>query len=152
MIHFQPMHRSISCVAIAAALLLAGCLPEPPKPPPEIGVHVASGADDSARIQFTVTVTGSLVLGVRSRQFGMRPDKSLLLSTPADVVVNKGAGSAVIVALDSSGRLAISPLDRADSATATARGRAVRITRVGNTQHLIAAAVPDTLIHPRSKR
>jgi len=128
--------------AAPALGLVALCACTTPARPREIGVHVAGAANDSARMRFTVTVVGTLELGIRSTVMAMRPDKSLLLSTPADIVVNKGAGSAVIALADSGSALRVTPLDPADSAKATATARAVRLTRQENDRHLTAQAVP----------
>ncbi len=144
-------HRHCAAV-VFAALLATGCLPEPPRPPAEFGVHVASAANDSARARFTVTVKGSLELGIRSTIVAMEPDSSLLLATPADLVVNKGTGSAVITAADSGAELSVTPLDRADSAHATASGHAVGIARAGDSRHVTARAVAaSTRTAPKEK-
>lgn len=127
--------------AALGALLLAACLPDTPHPPAEFGVHVAAAGNDSARAKFTVVVKGSLELGIRSTIVAMEPDSSLLLATPADLVVNKGFGSAVIAAADSAVDLQITPLDHADSARATARGHAVRLTRADSARHVTVQAV-----------
>ncbi len=123
-------------------LLLAACQSRSPKPSGEFGVHVASALSDTASAHFTVHIDGTLQLGIRSRIVAMEPDSSLLLSTPADVVVNEGLGSVVVAAADSGVVLVVTPLDRADSAHATARAHAIRVARVGDTRHL--TAMPDT--------
>ena len=64
---------------------------------------------------------------------------TVMLATPADLVVNKGLGSVVVSAADSGGLLAVTALDRADSAHATVRAHAVRVARVGNTRHVTAS-------------
>ncbi|HVA57836.1 MAG: hypothetical protein WBQ26_15815 [Gemmatimonadaceae bacterium] len=115
----------------------------------EFGVHVASAANAMASLRFKVTVTGSLELGIRAPFFAMQRDKSLILSTPADLLVNKGTGSAVIAAADSSAILTVMPLDSSDVGVASARGHAVRIERVGDTRHLTAAPVSPL---PKVKR
>jgi len=138
----QNHHRP--AIAVLLALLAAACLPKPPKPPGEFGVHVASTRSDTARVHFTVHVKGTLELGIRSAIVAMQPDSSLLLATPADLVVNKGAGSAVVAAADSGVELSVTPLNHADSAAATARGHAVRIARVGDTRHMTAAPVSES--------
>jgi len=151
--HLDPMPFPVRRAALACALLSpAACLPAPPKPPGEFGVHVASATSDTAHARFTVTVTGTLQLGIRSAIVAMQRDSSLLLATPADLVVSKGLGSVVITAADSGLQLAITPLDSADARTATARGHAVRMTRVGETRHVTAAAVSDTITLPEVRR
>ncbi|HVB29910.1 MAG TPA: hypothetical protein VNE60_00120, partial [Gemmatimonadaceae bacterium] len=62
---------------------------------------MANAANDSTRAKFFVAIKGSLQLGIRSMIVGMRPDSSLVLAAPADLVVNTGNGSAVITAADS---------------------------------------------------
>ena len=121
-------------------VLLAACTTPPPA---ELGVRVADAASDSGTVQFTVTVVDtSLSLGMRPASMAMRPDKSLVLTTPASIVVNRGAGSAVITAVTEGARIRVSPLDPADSATGMAVGRAVRITRRGTDRHIFAQPVP----------
>ncbi len=140
---------------LAALFSLAACHREPPRSAPPsppaaaaapvpapaaIGVHVASAPDSTAHARFTVTVAGSLELGIRAPFFAMRPDRSLILSTPADLLVNKGAGSAVIAATDPGAVLVVTSLAGAGAgAAATARGHAVRIERAGAAGPLTAA-------------
>lgn len=126
-------------------LLAAACRPAPPKPPADFGVHVASARSDSAPVHFTVHVSGTLQLGIRARIVAMEPDKSLLLATPADLVVNKGLGSVVLTAADTGDILAVTPLDHTDSSRVTARAHAVRVSRIGDTRQVTAS--PDTT-HP----
>ncbi len=128
---------------MAVLVLLAACRPAPPKPPAEFGVHVASARNDSAPAHFTVHVSGTLQLAIRSRIVAMEPDSSLLLATPADLVVNEGLGSVVVTAADSGVVLAVTPLDRADSAHATVHAHAVRVTRLGDTRHVTASPAAD---------
>jgi hypothetical protein len=104
-------------------------------------VHVTASGNDSARAKFTVVVKGTLELGIRSTIVAMEPDSSLLLATPADLVVNKGMGSAVIAAADSGVELTLRPLDRSDSAQATATGHAIRLARPDSSRHVTAVAV-----------
>ncbi|HEU4988212.1 MAG TPA: hypothetical protein VFT41_00355 [Gemmatimonadaceae bacterium] len=142
-----PLRRPHGTALALAACLAAACVSHPPKPPADFGVHVAGAGNDTARVHFTVHVTGTLQLGIRSRVMAMQRDSSLLLATPADLIVNTGTGSAVIASADSNASLTVTPLDRADSARATATGRAIRIARVDTTRHVTAApaaAVPQT--------
>ena len=60
----------------------------------ELGVDVFS--EDTVPAKFTVALTGTLVLGLRSQNFYVRPDKSVVLNTPASLVIEEGAGSATI--------------------------------------------------------
>jgi hypothetical protein len=103
-----------------------------PAPPPEIGVRVTDAAGDSGTVQFTVTVADTaLSLGMRPASMAMRRDRTLVLSTPATIVVNHGAGSAMIAVVTTGATLRVTPLAAADSATGAAVGAAVRISRQG---------------------
>ena len=148
----KPHARRLALALACAAACAVGCRRQPPPPPAEVGVHVANAANDSTRAKFFVAIKGSLQLGIRSMIVGMRPDSSLVLAAPADLVVNTGNGSAVITAADSGVELRITPLDRADSAQATVTAHAVRIERQGNARHVTAVAVADTLPPHEDKR
>jgi hypothetical protein len=93
-------------------------------------------ADDTLPVIFTVELTGSLVMGARSDNPQMRPDKSLVLTTPAQLVVQKGEGSATITALKG-GAVLVQPLgakpDSGDmaSVTSSAPGTVVKLWRIG---------------------
>jgi hypothetical protein len=112
--------------AVLGAALLAACRSRPP----EFGVSVF--ADDTVAVAFTVSLTGSLVMGLRAESFKMRPDKSLQMSTPAELIVQSGEGTALIESLDG-GRLAVQPLGlHPDSGgTSSAEGRVITLARVG---------------------
>jgi len=75
-------------------------------------------------------------MGARSDNPQMRPDKSLLLTTPAQLVVQKGEGSATITALKG-GTMLVQPLgakpDSGDTSpdTASASGTVVKLWRIG---------------------
>ena len=140
----MPDRRRSALTALSAftCLHLAACLSHAPRPPGEFGVHVASARSDADHAHFTVHVDGTLQLGIRSRIVAMQRDSTLLLATPADLVVNKGLGSVVVAAADSGVVLAVTPLDRADSAAATVRAHAVRVARVGDTRHVTARPDP----------
>ena len=109
-------------------LLIAGCSPPPVK---EVGVDVFS--NDTVPTRFIVTLSGSLVMALRSNNFYMRPDKSLVLETPGSLIVQKGEGSATIASFDSTRKIAVEPIgtppDSGDMAAVV--GRVVRVTRVG---------------------
>jgi len=110
-----------------AAVLTTACEGRPP----EYGVNVFSA--DTIPVVFTLQVTGSLGLAMRSDGFKMRPDKSLVLSTPAQLTVARGDGTARIESIRG-GRLAIQPLGiSADSAdTATVEGLVVMLVKPPN--------------------
>lgn len=121
----RPHVRPLLCAATAAAAL-AACEPRPP----EFGVSVF--ADDTVTVAFTVSLSGSLVMGLRSDVYQMRPDKSLLMTTPAELIIQRGAGTAVIKSLRG-GRLVVQPLGAGpdSTATASAEGLVVRVERRG---------------------
>lgn len=113
---------------------------------------MATAGNDTAHAKFKVTVTGTLEFGIRSRMFAMEPDSTLLLATPADLLVHKGTGTAVVTAADSGDVLVITSLDPADSARVRARGHAVLITRPDTTRRLTAVPVPPTRSIPEISR
>jgi hypothetical protein len=98
---FTPYFRQ-AWLVVAAAMLTA-CNERPA----EYGVSVFS--TDTLPVTFTVTLTGSLALGLRSENFRMLKDKSLVLSTPAEMVVQRGDGTARIVSTKGQS-LAVQPL------------------------------------------
>jgi hypothetical protein len=97
----------------------------------ELGVDVFS--DDTLPARFTVGLTGTLVMALRSQSFYMRPDKSLVLVTPGSLIIQQGNGSATIASLDSSRRIAVEPIGTSpDSSDAVAAvGHTIRLERVG---------------------
>lgn len=114
-----------------ALLLLSALLGACNQPRQEIGVDVFS--NDTIPALFEVNVTGTLAIGLRSNGFHMRPDKTLVLETPASLVIQKGAGTATINTLDTVRAVAVQPIgtppDSADMAGVI--GKSVRMTRVG---------------------
>jgi hypothetical protein len=108
---------------VAVAALTSAC-----DRPTEYGVSVFS--TDTLPVTFSVTLTGSLALGLRSDGFMMQPDKSLLLTTPAQMTVSRGDGTARIVSVKG-GPLAVQPLGVTDSTadTATVEGQVVMLTK-----------------------
>lgn len=109
----------------------------------ELGVDVFS--DDTMPARFTVAMTGSLVLGLRSQNFYMRPDKTLVLITPGSLVIQEGSGSATIASMDSSRRLAVAPMgtspDSSDSVAVI--GHSIRLERVAKENRVrLAVARP----------
>jgi hypothetical protein len=97
----------------------------------ELGVDVFS--DDTLPTRFTVTLSGTLVMGLRSQSFYMRKDKSLVLITPGSLVIQKGEGTAVIEALDGSRRIAVDPIGTSPDSTdqVAVVGRVIKVERVG---------------------
>jgi len=109
-------------------LLLAACTPEPAQP--EFGVDVF--ANDTVPTKFVVTLSGNLSMAVRSNQLYMRPDQSLVLETPGSLIIQRGSGSAVIAAFDSTQQIAVMPLGTSPDSTDNAVvGKRVKVTRTG---------------------
>jgi|SRR4051812_8777335 hypothetical protein len=117
-------HRALFCAAVA---LVAACS----EPRQELGVDVFSS--DTIPAQFVVTLTGSLAIALRSNNFYMRSDRSLVLETPGSLLVREGAGTATITTLDTTHRVAVQPIgtppDSADVAGVV--GRTIQMTRTG---------------------
>ncbi|HJQ19202.1 MAG TPA: hypothetical protein VJ867_02565 [Gemmatimonadaceae bacterium] len=90
-------------VLISLAVLATACN----QPKQEVGVDVFS--TDTLPARFVVNVTGTLAIGLRANNFYMRKDKSLVLETPASLIIQKGAGTATISTLDSMRRVAVQP-------------------------------------------
>lgn len=158
------MPRPTRFLTPLAFALAAACRREPPAKPaapppppvtapsaPALGVHVAAAAADTLHVRFTVTVHGSLQLGIRAPMFAMRPDSTLLLVTPADLLVNKGIGSAVIAAADSGVALAATPLDSLSAPAAGVRGPIVRFERPDSSRRLLLEASAATPEHTRQE-
>lgn len=127
------MHHLRAVLTLAAtSVAAAGCMNERP---PEFGVSVF--AADTVPATFTVAVAGSLVMGLRSEVFHMRPDKSLMMTTPAELIIQNGDGEATISSL-SGGRLVVQPFgvnpDSGD--TSSAQGLSVKFTRGAQQRNL----------------
>lgn len=97
----------------------------------EFGVDVFSVDTIPARLY--MHLTGTLQMGLRADSFYTTADKSLILGTPASLIIQKGAGTATIMSLDTTQRIAAQPLgvspDSAEKVGAV--GTVVRLTRVG---------------------
>jgi len=115
-------HRRL--LLIAAVAMTSGCNERPV----EYGVSVFS--TDTLPVVFTLTLTGSLALGMRSEGFRMQPDKSLVLRTPAELVVSRGDGTARIMTV-SGNRIAVQPLGVTDSTadSTTVEGHVVMLVK-----------------------
>ena len=111
---------------LISAVLTAACDPSPP----EFGVSVF--ADDTVPVSFTVELTGGLSMGVRATNPRMGPNKSLIFTTPTQLVVQKGEGSATIASLRG-GTILVQPLGaKPDSGdTSSALGTVVELRRIG---------------------
>src|SRR3954462_9439668 len=95
--------NAVATLAAVAGLVVAACS----QPNKELGVDVFSS--DTMPARFLVTVTGTLAIALRSNNFYMRKDKTLVLETPASLLIQKGEGTATIDALDSTRRMAVQP-------------------------------------------
>ena len=97
----------------------------------EFGVDVFSTDTIPARIY--MELTGTLQMGLRADNYYTTADKSLILLTPASLIVQKGAGTATIFSIDSTQVLAVQPMgvspDSAERVGVT--GRVVKVTRQG---------------------
>jgi len=121
--------RLVHALACVAATVLAACS----EPRGEVGVDVFSS--DTIPARFVVDLKGStLVIALRSNNFYMRPDKSLVLETPGSLVIREGSGSAMISTLDTMHRVAVQPIGTSpDSADILGTvGRRIRMTRAGD--------------------
>src|SRR6185436_14622580 len=79
------------------------------EPRSEVGVDVFSS--DTIPAQFVVDLKGStLEIALRSNNFYMRHDKSLVLETPGSLIIQKGSGTATITTLDTMHRVAVQPI------------------------------------------
>jgi hypothetical protein len=118
---------------LLTAIVLTAC--ERPRPH-ELGVEVFS--TDTVPAQFMVSVTGNLEIGLRSESFSMRPDKSLVLMTPASLVIQKGEGTATLTSFTDAQRIAVKPIgtppDSADILSVV--GTVVKLVRVGEEQRV----------------
>lgn len=97
----------------------------------EFGVDVF--AVDTLPARIYMNLTGTLQMGLRADSFYTTPDKSLILGTPASLIIQKGAGTATILSIDTTKRIAVQPLgvppDSAEKVGAV--GTVVKLTRVG---------------------
>jgi len=128
-----PLQRfpALAFVAVAALATATASATACRDAHPEVGVDVFS--NDTVPARFIVTVTGTLAIALRSNNFFMRPDKSLVLETPGSLLIQSGAGTATIATLDSTHRIAVQPTGtNPDSSDAVAVvGHEIRMTRVG---------------------
>lgn len=111
-------------LVVGAALLASACEGRP------VAYGVSVFSTDTVPVAFTITVTGSLALGLRADGFQMQPDKSVILTTPAQMLVQEGDGT-VRIESARGGRLAVQPLGVTDSTadTTTVEGRVVLLVK-----------------------
>src|SRR5262249_9577338 len=97
------MRRVLAVLTLAVtAIVSIACFDRPA----EFGVSVFSA--DTVPVNFEMTVTGGLVIGLRARTFRPRADKTLLLTTPAQLIIQNGEGTATITSV-SGGLLVAQP-------------------------------------------
>jgi hypothetical protein len=124
------MHR------LLALMLLSACVPEAPRR--EFGVDVFS--NDTTPAKFIVSLGGNLSLAVRSNSLYMQRDKSLVIETPASLIVHSGAGTGTITSYDSTRRIVVTPMNASpDSTDAGVVGRVIRVVRVGDEERVTLA-------------
>jgi hypothetical protein len=71
-------------------------------------------------------------MALRSNNFYLRPDKSLVLETPGSLIVQKGEGTATLMSFDSVRQIAVAPIGTPpDSADLALVGTVLTVTRVG---------------------
>ena len=122
---------------LLALTLLVACTPEPPRR--EFGVDVFS--NDTIPAKFIVSLSGNLSLAIRSNSLYMQRDKSLVIETPASLIVQSGSGMGRITSYDSTQRIAVSPMGTPPDSTDNAVvGRTVTLTRVGD-EHRVTIAL-----------
>lgn len=112
-----------------AAAVLAACGAPPLLDQAPQGVRIF--ADDTVTARINVRVNGGLRISLRGDNFMIRRDRSFLVSTPATLEVVRGTGTATIISVDSSTRLAVVPIGTPDDSVdqATITGTVVSFTR-----------------------
>jgi hypothetical protein len=103
-------------------------------------------AEDTVTARINVQVHGDLRVSVKGDDFMIRRDRSILVSTPATMEVVRGGGTATIVSMDSTKRIAVVPIGTPDDSidVATVTGTTVAFTRPGpdGSPHRIMALRP----------
>jgi hypothetical protein len=111
--------------------LLLGCNAPPVLDAARQGVRIF--AEDTVVARINVRVEGDLRINLRGDNFMIRRDRSFLVSTPATLEVVRGTGTATIVSMDTTARIAVVPFgtpdDSVDAATIT--GTVVSFTLPG---------------------
>ena len=127
-----------------AACLLVGCNAPPLLDQAPQGVRIF--AEDTVTARINVRIRGELRVSLKGDAFMIRRDRSFLVSTPATMEVVRGAGTATIVSMDSTKRIAVVPIgtphDSVDLVTVS--GIAVEFTRPGpaGRPHRLVAVQP----------
>ena len=113
------------------ASILVGCNAPPLLDQAPQGVRIF--AEDTVTARINVRIRGDLRVSLKGDDFMMRRDRSFVVSTPATMEVVKGGGTATIVSMDSTKRIAVVPIGTPDDSVdlATITGIAVEFTRPG---------------------
>jgi len=114
-----------------AACILAACNAPPVRDQAPQGIRIF--AEDTVTARINVRIRGDLRVSLKGDDFMMRRDRSFVVSTPATMEVVKGGGTATIVSMDSTKRIAVVPIGTPDDSVdlATITGIAVEFTRPG---------------------
>lgn len=133
-------------ILLLAAVALASCnSPAPQQQPPSRPYGVEIFAQDTATVRVAVEVTGDLQLDLKGDDFRVLPNKSFTLATPATLTIVRGVGTATIISVDSTSKLAVipagTPQDSIDAATVS--GTVIKFTRLGYERaHRLSVARP----------
>jgi hypothetical protein len=94
-------------------------------------------SNDTIPAKFIVSLGGNLSLAIRSNVLYMQRDSSLVIETPASLIVKSGSGTGTITAYDTTRRIAVTPLNESpDSTDAAVVGTVVKLTRIGEETRL----------------
>jgi hypothetical protein len=117
---------------ILAGFPLLGCDAPPVLDAGPQGVRIF--AEDTVVARINIRVEGDLRINLRGDNFMIRRDRSFLVSTPATLEVVRGTGTATIVSMDTTTRIAVVPIGTPDDSldAATITGTVVSFTRPGS--------------------
>jgi hypothetical protein len=110
----------------SAVLLVVACDPRPE----EFGVSVF--ANDTLPVRFEMEMLGGLEIGIRASGFTPGRNRTLIMTTPAQLLVQRGEGTAIIRSL-AGGAMIVQPIGiKPDSGdTSSALGTEVKLVRAG---------------------
>ena len=126
-------------------MALLSCNAPPPQQQASRPYGIQIFAQDTVTARIAVQVTGDLQLDLKGDDFRVLPDRSFSLATPATLTILRGVGTATVVSVDSTSRLAVFPAgipeDSIDAATVT--GTVIKFTRLGFERvHRLSVARP----------